>query len=213
MRDRLGGSTVNVFKKTFKQLQRWWRAWISAFNRGRDQFKQRQALDRQIGQMTLLRDRNLGALAHAFIHSRHVHSPASTYTNLIQEIHRVESDRKSLVREPTSLTQLIIPEDYSAHESHSADFQLLDHAEQQEKYRQRLRGLYLDLGGMLHADQLGRSFRSEWEAVETVQQKLRELRDKRERIQDTLLTSQNVLPLLKILVAISLVLVTCWVLV
>ena len=203
---------MKAIHRAMDVIREWSTHCMAAFDRGRMQLMQRRILDRQIGQITLLRDRKLGALAHAFLQSQDGQDPEGPLYGLTEEIRKLESEKELLVQEPTSLTQLIVPDDYASDRNVLTDFELIDEAEQQERYRKRLRGLYLDLGEVLLTDAIGRPFTAERESVEKVQLKLRDIRESRAHLQAQLPTERRLIFWLKRLAWTSVGLLLVWIL-
>lgn len=171
-----------------------------------------RALDRRLAKLTHMRERFLGQLAHAFLHSPEMGEPPSEFEWIIQEIQAIEHARQQPQTDSsTSLATLVVPTAPSEATSNQDQLELLTVEERLELYRRRLRSLYLDLAEMILAHRLVTRFPDEHERVQAVQSRLEETRLKREATYAKLPSSAGVLHWAKKALLVLLFLLVLWI--
>ena len=187
---------------------------VFQLSQGPQQLDRVRQLDRALAQITHRRERLLGELAHDFLHSSISSDPPNQFLWIIEEIRQLEEERKQQLNSNcTSVSTLIVPQLPEDADPNHVRLELMSQHERSELYRQRLRGLYLDLSDMLLNHHLIEYFPEAHNRIVSIQTELNEVKQQREALQILLPSSAGVLLSLKtsVLVAVSLLIVWIWI--
>ena len=110
-------------------------------------------LDRQLSSLSRHRDRAFATLALEYINSKLSDTANEDFQDIVNEIKQVETERsRTNPTETSTLTELVVPDIESSHSGEISAVSFMTHDERQALYRDRLRGLYIDLGELLLRD-------------------------------------------------------------
>lgn len=158
------------------------------------------ALDRKLARLIRKRDLELAILAECFLNADELLNQFESFTEIIQEIRRLELERNRPIEDSSSsLTSLVIPDSSGSVSANVSDMELIDPIERNELYRRRLRGLYMDLGEMVLAHEAGLSFPEQVSSVEAIRSQLSASRQEREALIALLPSSNRVLVWIKMI--------------
>lgn len=149
-------------------------------------------LDRQLSSLSRHRDRAFATLALEYINSKLSDITNEDFQDIVNEIKRVETERsRTNPTETSTLTELVVPDIESSHSDEISAASFMTHDERQALYRDRLRGLYIDLGELLLRHSVRHEFTSTVDAIEEIQgQILSAHRERQEALEHLTSTTQ-----------------------